>query len=115
MTGGEQRAAQHDDWASQATQLVERFVGAVRDRSVRPVLFAVRALVVGSLVSLIVAFILVVVAIGVVRLLTADAFGGRVWASDLVIGGIFSAAGALLVKLGGIRRSEDADRRSARG
>ncbi len=115
MTGAEQPAAGQDDWAAQATRLVERFVEAVRDRSVRPVLFAVRALVVGSLVSLIGVFVLVVVAIGVVRLLTSDAFGGRVWASDLVIGGIFSTAGALLVRLGRRRRSEDVDRRSAHG
>lgn len=91
-TGGQ------DDWAAHATRTVEHLVEAVRDRSTRPVLFAVRALVVGTLVGVVATFLVVALAIGIVRLLTTDAFGGRVWASDLVVGGIFSGAGTLLLR-----------------
>ena len=107
MDHAEQDAATSDDWASHATAWVERFVEAVRDRSVRPVLLAVRALVVGVLVAVVGVFVAVAVAIGIVRLLTADAFGGRVWASDLVVGGIFAAAGTFLLARSRARRSDD--------
>ncbi|MDA8291739.1 MAG: hypothetical protein M0Z33_08690 [Actinomycetota bacterium] len=99
-----------DDWASHATRLVEQAVTAVRDRSTRPVLFAVRALVVGTLVAVVSVFLVVAFSVGVVRLLTDDAFGGRVWASDLVVGGIFSGAGAFLLTRSGARRSHDVGR-----
>jgi len=97
-----------DDWAAHATAWVEKIVELVRDRSTRPVLFAVRALVVGVLVAVVATFLVVAMCIGIVRLLTDDAFGGRVWASDLLVGGIFSAAGAFLLRMGGARRSDDA-------
>ncbi len=99
-----------DDWASHATRIVEQVVETVRDRSTKPVLFAVRALVVGSLVAVVATFLVVALSIGIVRLLTADAFGGRVWASDLVVGGIFAGAGAFLLKQGGERRSDHVGR-----
>lgn len=107
MDRAEQGEATSDDWARHATVWVERVVEAVRDRSVRPVLFAVRVLVVGVLVALVGAFVAVASAIGIVRLLTVDAFGGRVWASDLVVGGIFAAAGAFLLARSRTRRSDD--------
>lgn len=106
--------AEHDpgteqDWAYRATRTVESLVELVRDRSTRPVLFAVKAIVVGLLVSVVGTFLLVALSVGVVRLLTTDAFGGRVWASDLVVGGIFVASGVFLLKLGNAQRSSNVD------
>jgi hypothetical protein len=110
MDHAEQGTAPSDDWAARATRWVESFVEAVRNRSVRPALFAVRALVVGVLVGLIGIFLAVAASVGLVRLLTEDAFGGRVWASDLVVGGILAGAGAFLLRLGSTRRRDDGDK-----
>lgn len=107
MDQAEQGAATSDDWARHATAWVERVVEAIRHRSVRPVLLVVQILVVGILVALVGIFVAVASAIGIVRLLTADAFGGRVWASDLVVGGIFAAAGTFLLARSRARRSDD--------
>lgn len=109
-----ERAEQHpglsDDWAARVTGWVEHGVDLVKDHSVRPVLWAVKAAIVGLLVALISLFVVTASSIGIVRLLTADAFGGRVWASDLVVGGIFAAAGAFLLARGRAQRSEDDER-----
>jgi hypothetical protein len=110
MEHAEHSSVPSDDWAGRATEWVEHLVELVRDRSVRPVLFAVKALVVGVIVALVGIFLLVAGSIGIVRLLTEDAFGGRVWASDLLLGGIFAAAGAFLLKLGSTRRRHDGDK-----
>lgn len=105
----EQGPAQSSDWATTATRWVETFVEAVRDRSVRPVLFAVKALVIGVLVALIGIFLAVAASIGIVRLFTEDVFAGRVWASDLLLGGIFAGAGAFLLGRSRTQRSDDGD------
>jgi hypothetical protein len=109
MEHAEQQPAHPDDWASQATRWVETFVELVRDRSTTPILFAVKALVVGVLVALLATFLVVALSVGIVRLFTADVFGGRVWASDLLVGGIFAAAGAFMLRLGGRQRRHDVD------
>jgi uncharacterized membrane protein YdfJ with MMPL/SSD domain len=107
MDRAEQGEATSDDWAQHATVWVEHVVEAIRDRSVRPVLLVVRVLVVGVLVAVVGVFVAVASAIGIVRLLTTDAFAGRVWASDLVVGGIFAAAGTFLLARSRARRSDD--------
>lgn len=106
MDHAEQGSAAEQDWASRATKSVESLVELVRDRSTRPVLFAVKALVAGILVAIVAVFLVVALSVGVVRLLTVDVFGGRVWASDLLVGGIFASAGAFLLKLSGTRRRD---------
>ncbi len=93
-----QQGSSTGDWAAQAVQLVERGVEVVRDHSVRPVAFGVRMVVLGTLIAIVAVFVVVACAIGIVRLLTVDAFSGRVWASDLVIGGIFVAGGLFLLQ-----------------
>ena len=99
------------DWASRVTHWVDAFVQVVQQRSVQPVLFALRALVVGTFVAIVAVFLFVAASIGIVRLLTEDVFNNRVWASDLLLGGIFAGAGAFLLKLsGGGRRSDDVDK-----
>jgi hypothetical protein len=108
MDRGEQHTtAAPDDWAARATKMVEHAVEFVQYRSLRPVRLAVQALVIGTLVALVALFLLVAASIGLVRLLTEDAFGGRVWASDLLVGGIFAAAGAFLFLRSKPQRSGD--------
>jgi len=79
---------------------VEAFVELIRDRAVRPILAGARIAIIGLIGVVVALAATAAIIIGVVRLLTEDAFGGRVWITDLVIGGIFLVAGALLVWLG---------------
>ena len=81
------------DWTTEATDLVERTVGMVRDRTVEPARALTRAIVYGLLAGL--------VAIPAIILLTIGAFRGLVlleqgytWAAWVTLGGIFLVAGA---------------------
>ncbi len=88
------------DWAGKVTDAVESVVALVRDHSLRPALSALRWAMV-ALVALglgLLAFVLGLV--GVVRLLTEDAFGGRVWASDLVVAALCALVALVLRQLG---------------
>lgn len=89
----------HPDWASRATATVESLVELVRDKSLRPALTALKLLLIGLVVVALAVTILVLGVIGVIRLLTEDAFGGRVWGSDLVVGGLLTLAGAGLFRV----------------
>ena len=95
------------DWATRAAATVEALVELVRDKSVRPALLAVKLLLIGLVVAALGTTILILAVIGIVRLLTADAFGGRVWGADLLVGFILAAAGAVLFRLS--RRTMKAD------
>jgi hypothetical protein len=83
------------DFAARATDLVETVVVAVHDKAVRPALLAARAVVFGLLVLTMAAVAAVASLVGLVRLLDVYAFGGRVWASDALLGAVCCAAGAL--------------------
>ena len=81
------------DWTTEATDVIERTVGMVRDRTVEPARAATRAIVYGLLAAL--------VAIPALVLLTIGAFRGLVlieqgytWAAWVTLGGIFVIAGA---------------------
>jgi hypothetical protein len=81
------------DWTTEATDLVERTVGMVRDRTVEPARALTRAIVYGLLAGL--------VAVPAIVLLTIGAFRGLVlleqgytWAAWVTLGGIFLVAGA---------------------
>ncbi|HLH28684.1 MAG TPA: hypothetical protein VKW77_07185 [Acidimicrobiales bacterium] len=82
------------DLPVRATDLVESLVSLLRDRTVRPLTLAARAVVFGIIVFAASVVVLTLVAIAVVRLLTVYAFDGRVWLSDLVVGALFVLAGA---------------------
>ena len=81
------------DWTTEATDVIERTVAMVRDKTVEPARAATRAVVYGLLAAL--------VAIPAVVLLTLGAFRGLVlleqgytWAAWVTLGGIFVIAGA---------------------
>lgn len=95
------------DIAARATDLIESGVTAVRHRAVRPVVVAARALVFGVIVLTMLVVVAVAAAIGLVRLLDVYAFGGRVWASDALLGAVCCLAGALAWSR---RRSAEAPR-----
>lgn len=87
------------DWAAVATAKVEEVVSLVRDRTVTPVLRAVRYVVFGLLALSVGILLAVLAAAGFVRILDNYLFHQRVWASYLVIGGIFSALGLFLMRM----------------
>lgn len=84
------------EWPVKAAGALESLVGTVRTRVVRPLQSVAKILVFAVLAGLVGLALAVLFAVLVVRLLDVYAFGGRVWASDLVVGGIFAAAGLLL-------------------
>lgn len=87
------------EWPARAADLVEAVVTGVHDKVVRPLLIAARAVVFGILVAAMLIVLSVLAAVAVVRLLDVYAFHSRVWASDLVVGGIFTLLGLVLWSL----------------
>jgi hypothetical protein len=73
--------------------VVESLVAVVRDRTVRPVTLAARAVVFGVVVAAGSLVLTVLLSVALVRILTVYAFSGRVWASDLLVGAVFVVAG----------------------
>jgi Putative Actinobacterial Holin-X, holin superfamily III len=81
------------DWTTEATDVIERTVGLVRDRTVEPARAITKGVVYGLLAALIAIPAVILLLIGGFRglvLLTQD----RVWAAWLILGGIFVIAGA---------------------
>ena len=81
------------DWTTEATDVIERTVGLVRDKTVAPARAVTRGAVYGLLAAL--------VAIPAIVLLTIGAFRGLVlieqgytWAAWVTLGGIFVILGA---------------------
>ena len=81
------------DWTTEATDVIERTVATVRDRTVEPARAITRVVVYGLLAALI--------ALPAVVMLTVGAFRGLVlleqgytWAAWITLGGIFVLAGA---------------------
>jgi hypothetical protein len=81
------------EWPARLADQVESVVTALHDKVVRPLLIVARAVVFGLVVAAMALVIAVLSSIAVVRLLDTYAFGRRVWASDLVVGGFFTLVG----------------------
>jgi amino acid transporter len=81
-----------DDWTTDAVDNIERVVTTVRDRTVTPAQNLTRAIVFGLLTAFFVLTALTLLFIGVFRLVDVYVPAG-VWATYLIFGGIFVAAG----------------------
>jgi hypothetical protein len=81
------------DWPAKVADTIEDVVGAVQDRVVRPLVLVARGIVFGIIIAVMALLLAVVVAIAVVRLLDVYAFGGRVWASDALLGALLVLGG----------------------
>jgi hypothetical protein len=81
------------DLPTRGTDLVDTLVELLRDRAVRPLTLATRAVVFGIIILAASLVTMVLVSITLIRLLTVYAFDGRVWLSDLVVGGLFVIIG----------------------
>jgi hypothetical protein len=83
------------EWPAKVADTIEDVVGAVHDRVVRPLTVVARGIVFGIIIAVMAIALSILAAIAVVRLLDVYAFGGRVWASDALLGAILVLAGAL--------------------
>ena len=85
------------DWAARTADSIERVVLAVRDRTTRPLLLAGRAIVFGLLAAMLAVTATVLIAILVVRLITA--LTGKAWLAELIVGAFFVIIGVVLLIL----------------
>ena len=72
---------------------LDSLVTLLRDKTVRPLTLATRAVVFGIIVFAASVVTIVLVSIALIRILTVYAFDGRVWLSQLVVGLLFVAVG----------------------
>lgn len=86
-----------DDWTVQAADTIERVVGGVRDKTAVPLTTVARAVVFGLLAAVMGTTALIFVAIGLVRFVDVY-LPGEVWGAYLLVGGIFTVAGALTLR-----------------
>ncbi|MGD0741972.1 MAG: hypothetical protein ABSA31_01590 [Acidimicrobiales bacterium] len=98
----------NQDWAARVAGAVDLLVGDIRDRALHPVFVAVRAVVLASIVLVLVLAAVTAGVVGLVRLFDTSVFPGRAWATDLLFGGIFLAAGMLSWAHGGRARKRTA-------
>ena len=91
-----------DALSTRALDTIDTVVATVNDKAVRPAIVAARAVVFGVIISVVGLAVLALLCIGVVRLLTDDAFGHRVWISYLVLGAIFCLGGAIAYSRRGV-------------
>jgi hypothetical protein len=81
------------DWAAEAAARVEGFVEILRDKSVRPITKIVQFVIYSFALLFLLVVILALFSIAFVRVFDVYVFAGRVWASDLMVGGIFTLGG----------------------
>jgi hypothetical protein len=80
------------DWTTDAVDNIDKVVGAVRDKTVRPAQSATKAVVFGLLTTFFIAAALALFSIGAFRAVDVYLPAG-VWATYLIFGGIFVLAG----------------------
>jgi hypothetical protein len=91
------------EFPKKTVDFIDRIVGAVRDRTTKPVVAVTRGIVFGSIVA-VVAVSLVVLALIAIMRGTQELFElflserRAVWASYFVVGGSFMLIGALLMR-----------------
>ena len=85
------------DWAAGVAGQIESVVGAVRDRSVRPLTLVAKAVVYGIIIAFMAAAVVILGAVAAVRALNIPL---RDWAAELVVGGSFALAGMFLLARG---------------
>jgi hypothetical protein len=87
------RLASGSEWPAHIADTVEGVVSAFRLQVIRPLMLVARGLVFGIIVGTMALVLSVLVSIALVRVLTVYVFDGRVWASYLLLGFLFSLGG----------------------
>jgi hypothetical protein len=88
------------DWTVQTADTIDRVVLTIRSKTSDPLVGIARWVVFGLLAAIAGTFAMVLLAIAAVRVLIVYLpFGDdRVWAAELIIGGIFTLVGLLLFR-----------------
>jgi hypothetical protein len=95
-------------WPTKVLDTIDDLVALVRDRCVRPILLAARAVVYGILVATAAVVLIALLSIALVRIVTVYLPNHRVWAADALVGGIFVLLGiALWSRRRALVREED--------
>ena len=89
-----------DVLSERALETVDTVVATVNDRAIRPAIVAARGIVFGIIIAVTGITVVVLFCIGFIRLTTIA--GHRIWASYMVLGLLFSAAGAILYSRRGV-------------
>jgi hypothetical protein len=89
-----------DVLSNRALDTVDTVVATVNDRAIRPAIVAARGIVFGIIIAVTGIVVVVLFCIGFIRLTTIA--GHRIWASYMVLGLLFSAAGAILYSRRGV-------------
>jgi uncharacterized protein YacL len=92
------------DWTTDAVDTLENVIAVVRDKTVVPAQNATKAVVFGLLVAFFVGTAVIMLAIALFRVLVV--LTGEVWASYLILGGIFVVAGTFVWALRSPRNKE---------
>ncbi|MDR3650444.1 MAG: hypothetical protein P4L20_15225 [Acidimicrobiales bacterium] len=95
------------EWPAKVADTIEEVVGSVHDRVVRPLTLVARGVVFGIIIAVMALVLSVLMVIAVIRLLDVYAFGGRVWASDALLGALMVAGGAFAWTKRGARSAEE--------
>lgn len=91
------------DFPRKTADLIDRVVGAVRDRTTKPLILVTRGIVFGSIIAVVAVALVTVALIAVVRA-TQELFElvlserRAVWASYFLVGSSFILVGALLMR-----------------
>jgi hypothetical protein len=89
-----------DVLSNRALDTVDTVVATVNDRAIRPAIVAARGIVFGIIIAVTGITVVVLFCIGFIRVTTIA--GHRIWASYMVLGLLFSAAGAILYSRRGV-------------
>ena len=83
-------------WETRTADTIESVVGALREKTVAPLVRITRAVIYGLLALVALAVVGILLSVSAVRILDVYAFGNRVWISYFVIGGIITVLGLLV-------------------
>lgn len=98
-----------EEWSTRALDAIDTVVATVNDKGVRPAILIARGVVFGVIIGVTTLAALVLLSVGLIRLGTDYLFDHKVWISYLVLGGLFSVAGAFAYSRRGTARGQRDD------
>lgn len=85
-----------DALSTRALDTIDTVVATVNDKAVRPAMVAARGVVFGIIIGFVGLLVLFLLGVGLVRLLTVEAFHQHVWITYFTVGGVLLAGGLAL-------------------
>jgi hypothetical protein len=82
-------------WPERAAETVDALVSGVHDKAIRPLILVARVVVYGLLIGTMLGALALLASIALLRLIDVYLFPHQVWASYLLLGGVFTLAGLI--------------------